>query len=142
MRKLALVPLVWLTFSTPLAADDALQAEVDSRAEAIVPKVVEWRRDFHQHPELGNREFRTAERIAAHLKGLGLEVQTGVAHTGVVAVIEVEARTGGGAAFGRYHRPARRDPRAPGSKRRRQEHPRQDSLSGVPGRHGKHHCPR
>jgi amidohydrolase len=46
------------------------------------------RRDFHQHPELGNREFKTAEKIAAHLRSLGIEVQTGVAKTGVVGILK------------------------------------------------------
>lgn len=55
---------------------------------AIEGKVVEWRRDIHQNPELGNREFKTAEKIAKHLKGLGIEVQTGVAHTGVVGLLK------------------------------------------------------
>ncbi len=51
-------------------------------------KVINWRRDIHQHPELSNREFRTAKVIAAHLTELGLQVQTGVAHTGVVAILD------------------------------------------------------
>ena len=55
---------------------------------AIESKVVEWRRDIHQNPELGNREFKTAEKIAEHLKSLGIEVQTGVAHTGVVGLLK------------------------------------------------------
>jgi amidohydrolase len=54
---------------------------------AVLPKVVTWRRDIHQHPELGNREFRTSKLVADHLKALGLEVQTGVAHTGVVGIL-------------------------------------------------------
>jgi len=49
--------------------------------------VIEWRRDIHQHPELGNREFRTAEMVADHLRSLGIEVQTEVAHTGVVGIL-------------------------------------------------------
>ncbi|MCX7033834.1 MAG: amidohydrolase [Arenimonas sp.] len=53
----------------------------------VEPKVVEWRRDIHQHPELGNRETRTAALVAAHLKALGIETTTGVAHTGVVGVL-------------------------------------------------------
>lgn len=65
--------------SVPNAAE--LSAEVES-------KVIAWRRDFHQHPELSNREFRTSEVIAKHLKSLGLEVQTGIAHTGVVAILK------------------------------------------------------
>ncbi|MFK7814021.1 MAG: amidohydrolase [Maribacter sp.] len=55
---------------------------------AIEGKVVEWRRDIHQNPELSNREFKTAEKIAKHLKSLGIEVQTGVAHTGVVGILK------------------------------------------------------
>ena len=51
------------------------------------PRLLEWRRDFHSHPELGNREFRTSKIVAAHLESLGLEVHTGIAHTGVVAVL-------------------------------------------------------
>ncbi|MCS6128355.1 amidohydrolase [Shewanella baltica] len=51
-------------------------------------KVIDWRRDLHQHPELSNREFRTSKIIEKHLKSLGLEVQTGVAHTGVVAILK------------------------------------------------------
>ena len=54
----------------------------------IEDKVIEWRRDIHQNPELSNREFKTAEKIAKHLTSLGIEVQTGVAHTGVVGVLK------------------------------------------------------
>jgi len=54
----------------------------------VESKVIEWRRDFHQTPELSNREFKTAEKIAKHLKSLGLEVQTGIAHTGVVGILK------------------------------------------------------
>ena len=54
----------------------------------IEQKVIKWRRDFHQNPELSNREFKTSEKIAKHLKSLGLEVQTHVAHTGVVAILK------------------------------------------------------
>jgi amidohydrolase len=56
---------------------------------AIKPKVIEWRRDFHQHPELSNREFKTAAKVAGHLRTLGLDgVETGVAHTGVVGTLK------------------------------------------------------
>ncbi|MGG5486568.1 amidohydrolase [Gaetbulibacter sp. PBL-D1] len=54
----------------------------------IEPKVIEWRHHFHQNPELSNREFKTAEKIAEHLKSLGFEVQTGVAKTGVVGILK------------------------------------------------------
>ena len=65
----------------------AQQERIDALAAAVEPKVIAWRRDIHQHPELGNREFRTSKLVAEHLRALGLEVQTGVAHTGVVALL-------------------------------------------------------
>ena len=61
--------------------------KLNSDYQAVEPKVIEWRRDIHQFPELSNREFKTAEKIAAHLTSLGIEVQTGVAHTGVVGIL-------------------------------------------------------
>ncbi len=65
-----------------------LTATIEQKATALQPKLVEWRRYLHQHPELSNREFKTAEYVAAHLKSLGLEVQTGVAKTGIVAILK------------------------------------------------------
>ncbi|MCI0494091.1 amidohydrolase [candidate division KSB1 bacterium] len=70
-----------------------LRQKIEVLASKIEPKVIEWRRDFHQHPELSNREFQTAEKIAAHLKSLGLEVKTGVAHTGVVGFLQGKKST-------------------------------------------------
>lgn len=64
-----------------------LDAEVDRRAALVQGKVVAWRRDIHEHPELSNRETRTADLVAQHLRSLGIEVRTGVAHTGVVGVL-------------------------------------------------------
>lgn len=57
-------------------------------ATKIEQKVITWRRDFHQHPELGNHEFRTAEIIAKHLQSLGIEIKTSVAKTGVVGILK------------------------------------------------------
>ena len=57
-------------------------------SKEIESKVIDWRHDIHENPELSNREFKTAEKIAAHLKSLGIEVQTGVAKTGVVGVLK------------------------------------------------------
>ncbi|WP_241077793.1 amidohydrolase [Flavimarina sp. Hel_I_48] len=57
-------------------------------ADAIEDQVIEWRRDIHEHPELSNRETETAEKIAKHLKSLGIKVETGVAKTGVVGVLK------------------------------------------------------
>lgn len=64
------------------------QENLTKQIEAIESKVIEWRRDFHKYPELSNREFETSKKIAEHLKSLGLEVQTGVAHTGVVGILK------------------------------------------------------
>jgi amidohydrolase len=65
-----------------------LQAKVDQQAKEIEARVIEWRRHFHQHPELSNNEFKTAAFVAEHLKKLGIEVQTGVAKTGVVGLLK------------------------------------------------------
>lgn len=69
-------------------AQSPLAKSIDQKAPALEKKLVEWRRDFHQNPELGNREFKTAEKVANHLKRLGIEVTTGVAHTGVVGILK------------------------------------------------------
>lgn len=61
--------------------------QIDKQAAAMDTKVIEWRRDLHQNPELSNREFKTAEKVAAHLRSLGLEVRTGVAKTGVIGIL-------------------------------------------------------
>ena len=63
-------------------------AQVDAAAAALESKVIAWRRDFHQHPELSNREIRTAGAVAGHLRALGMAVQTGIAHTGVVGLLD------------------------------------------------------
>lgn len=86
MPRTTLLAASALVFSVPAVAaisDGALE----DAARAVDARVVEWRRDLHQHPELGNREFRTSQQVADHLKALGLEVKTGIAHTGVVAVL-------------------------------------------------------
>ncbi len=63
-------------------------ATLDKDYKSVEAKVIDWRRNFHQYPELSNREFKTAEKIAEHLKSLGIEVQTGVAVTGVVGILK------------------------------------------------------
>ena len=76
--------------NSPLqVAASTLAAQIDLSASALEAQVIAWRRDLHQHPELGNREFRTAGVVADHLRALGLdEVRTGVAHTGVVGLLK------------------------------------------------------
>ena len=74
----------------PVQAQDlnALHEALDAHATAIEPDVIDWRRDIHANPELSNREFRTAALVAEHLRALGMEVRTEVAHTGVVGFLE------------------------------------------------------
>ena len=76
-----------LAATTAYAQNTALDARVAQLAAQEETKVIAWRRDIHEHPELGNQETRTAGIIAAHLKKLGLEVQMGVARTGVVGIL-------------------------------------------------------
>nr|WP_225865913.1 amidohydrolase [Dyadobacter sp. UC 10] len=80
--------VVPLFLAQAAAAQTALVSRIDQKAQSIEKKLSDWRRDLHQNPELGNREFKTAEKIAAHLKQLGIEVKTGVAHTGVVGLLK------------------------------------------------------
>lgn len=87
MKKILTLLFTGLTLNT-FAQSDALKQKVAAKADAIEKKIIEWRRDFHEHPELGNQEFRTAEIIAKHLKSLGIEVKTGVAKTGVVGILK------------------------------------------------------
>src|SRR3989442_608031 len=87
MRPL-LLPFLALGLATSLHGKATrLDEEVDRRAAQVQGKVVAWRPDIHEHPELSNRETRTADLVAQHLRSLGLEVRTGVAHTGVVGVL-------------------------------------------------------
>ncbi|MFC7356987.1 amidohydrolase [Jejudonia soesokkakensis] len=75
-----------------LGTTTSLTAQMDSKLlkdiTNVEEKVIDWRRYFHENPELSNREFKTAKKIAAHLKSLGMEVQTGVAKTGVVGILK------------------------------------------------------
>lgn len=79
------LPIAFL-FCLNLQSQNAVIEE--SEFNSIEDKVIEWRRDFHEHPELSNREFKTAEKIAQHLNSLGIETQTGVAKTGVVGILK------------------------------------------------------
>ncbi len=92
---LAVMPSAWYAFGegptrapqSPPSPLEGLHLRIDRSAEAILPKVVQWRRDLHEHPELGNQETRTAGVIARHLQQLGLQVRTGIAKTGVIGVL-------------------------------------------------------
>lgn len=87
MKKGFLPALLFLSLSV-FAQNESLKAKISLTADKIEPKVIEWRRDFHSNPELGNQEVRTAEIISKYLKSLGFEVKTGVAKTGVVGILK------------------------------------------------------
>ena len=84
MKKILL--LICLVISVNLMAD--LKQNLDKELDNIMEKVIEWRHDIHQNPELGNREFRTAKKVADHLSSLDIEVETGIAYTGVVGLLK------------------------------------------------------
>lgn len=86
MHRIAAALLI-ATVSTTAAAQDPW-ASMEARLQKLEPKVTAWRRDLHANPELSNRETRTAKLVAEHLKSLGMEVQTGIAHTGVVGLLK------------------------------------------------------
>jgi len=86
MKNLRLVILL-IAVTSPIhlvSANNNLQSLINK----VESKVIKWRRHFHEHPELSNREFNTAKVIAKHLRSLGMDVQTGIAHTGVVAILK------------------------------------------------------
>lgn len=86
MRK-PFLPFLLLFVLSATAQKKDLSALIDAAADKIEPKTIAWRRDFHEHPELGNREFRTSKIIADHLRSLGIEVTEGVGKTGVVGIL-------------------------------------------------------
>ncbi len=91
MKKIAFLPLLAMLFAFAANAQETPQdwhLHIDTGAANLQEQVVKWRRHFHAHPELSNREFETAETIAEFLRSLDMEVTTGVAHTGVVGVLE------------------------------------------------------
>lgn len=90
MKKtfLFLVMTFFLSHLNLNAQSNSIQNEIQTNVKGIEQKVIEWRRDIHQNPELGNREFRTAAMVAKHLQSLGMEVKTNVGITGVIGVLK------------------------------------------------------
>lgn len=86
--KRFLLSLAISVITLPAAQAGISADEIDQAAADVQPQVVEWRRWFHQNPELSNREFNTSARIVEILHDMGLEPKTGIAHTGVTAIIE------------------------------------------------------
>jgi amidohydrolase len=82
------VALLIVGTSSAGAQDASLEAQIRERSTAVEKQLIDWRRDIHQHPELGDQEQRTSRLVAKHLKRLGLEVQTGVGRTGVVGILK------------------------------------------------------
>ena len=74
MMSIALFAII----NTGLCQTTKLTDKAQQQAAQVLPKVINWRHDIHQHPELSNREFETSAKIAQHLRDLGMEVQTGV----------------------------------------------------------------
>ena len=83
MKKTLVIILVFFSFNINANLKETLEKDLDS----LMTKVIEWRHDIHENPELGNREFRTAKKVADHLTSLGMDVETGIAHTGVVGLL-------------------------------------------------------
>ena len=86
MRCFFIAALITVTIPS-FSQNTTLRNKIDIATDKIMPKVIEWRRDIHEHPELGNHEDRTAALIAKHLQSLGITVKKGVAHTGVVGIL-------------------------------------------------------
>lgn len=86
-RQTYVFPLIALLSAFPAYAQDSSPARISAELEQ---RVIEWRRDIHQHPELSNREFRTAALVQQHLEELGIEVYSEIAHTGVVGILRGE----------------------------------------------------
>jgi amidohydrolase len=89
VTRLAVVVLMSFALLAPSRVSaQSLAAEIDKLTAAVEPELIEWRRHLHQHPELSNREVETAKYITDRLKSFGLQPQTGIARTGVVAVLQ------------------------------------------------------
>ena len=84
IKKIIFGSVLFTAISAPSFAS-SINTQLEHATQSVSEKVITWRRHLHQYPELSNREFETAKYITNHLKSLGLEVQTDVAHTGVVA---------------------------------------------------------
>ncbi|GAB3906054.1 M20 family metallopeptidase [Larkinella knui] len=88
MSKKTVYALIYAIFPIVLQAQSPLKNQMNKLADGLEKKVITWRREIHQNPELGNRELQTSAKIAAHLHSLGIEVKTNVAKTGVVGILK------------------------------------------------------
>lgn len=83
MKKIS----VFLLLLSSFAFSD-LKVELEEEINPLMKKVISWRHNLHQFPELSNREYKTSKKVASHLRSLGIKVETGIAYTGVVGLIE------------------------------------------------------
>ncbi|HLZ19466.1 MAG TPA: amidohydrolase, partial [Smithellaceae bacterium] len=88
---LVIMGMLFLALPATAAETESIEQQIDRLAREVEPKVMEWRHDIHQNPELSNREFRTSKIVARHLKKLGMEVKTDVARTGVIGILRGNA---------------------------------------------------
>src|SRR5215203_3810750 len=90
VRKLFIILYLFAFIISKLQGQklDASETAIEMQIGKLKSKSITWRRHFHEHPELGNKEFKTAKIIADHLRSIGLEVKEGVAHTGVVGILK------------------------------------------------------
>jgi len=79
---------IWATSAQAKSSDQITEAKINAAVARATPAIVELRHQVHQHPELSNREFETSKLVAEQLLAIGLEVRTGIAHTGVVGVLK------------------------------------------------------
>ena len=87
MKNFLTLPVVFTAVFKLVFAQD-MSVSINNSTAKMMPQVIEWRRHLHQYPELSNREFKTAKYVEENLKGLGLEIRTGIAKTGVVAILK------------------------------------------------------
>ncbi len=88
-KTISIFCVLFVLFSlVTFASAKDMSKEINAATEKIMPQVIKWRRHIHQNPELSNREFKTAKMVADHMRGLGFEVKTGIAKTGVVGILK------------------------------------------------------
>ena len=87
MKKIFLI-YIFLSSSFLISDSSEIVNLYDNQADELQEKITKWRRHLHEFPELSNREFKTAKYIESHLKEIGLEVKTGIAKTGIIAILE------------------------------------------------------
>lgn len=88
LTLLFILALPWIVYGQENTPGENAHSAINERTDEIFDQVVEWRRHFHKNPELSNREDETAAYVAGYLRSLGMEVETGIAHTGVVGILE------------------------------------------------------